>query len=244
MGAPPGLWVAVPETSTEMNMNVESDPKEGRKLLQAVVVLTLICLGSGLGVGVMYYSQKDDIEANERSVFYSALAQVLGEADEYPTVGKYDKSVDAEQRVYTRRTESAVLYAAMGTTQGYQSQIKVLVSVKANSAGQPLGDEPLIHRMVVVSSQETPGLGEQIKSVEQDVSVWGAIAGQKSMPKRPWFQEQFSNKRLSDLVVERTAETDRIHALSGATITSEAATEAARNAVRRIMARVAEIYGG
>ncbi|MFO7958514.1 MAG: FMN-binding protein [Candidatus Brocadiia bacterium] len=224
-------------------MNGQRNPKEGRKLIQAVIVLTLICLGSGLGVGLLYHSQRDDIEANERSVFQSALAQVLGEADEYPTVGEYDASVDAEQKVYMRRMDSGALYAAMGSAQGYQSEVRVLVSVEAESPGRPVGDDPLIHRMAVVSSQETPGLGEQIKSVEQDVSVWGAVAGQRSEPKRPWFQEQFSGKRLSDLVVERTAETDKIAALSGATITSEAATEAARKAVNTIIERTADVYG-
>jgi RnfABCDGE-type electron transport complex G subunit len=224
-------------------MNGQRNPKEGRKLIQAVIVLTLICLGSGLGVGLLYHSQRDDIEANERSVFEKALEQVLGKADQYPTVGQYDASVNAEQKVYMRRTDSRALYAAMGSAQGYQSQVRVLVSVEAESPGRPVGDDPLIHRMAVVSSQETPGLGEQIKSVEQDVSVWGAVAGQRSEPKRPWFQEQFSGKRLSDLVVERTAETDKIAALSGATITSEAATEAARKAVNTIFERTAEVYG-
>ena len=86
-------------------------------------------------------------------------------------------------------------------------------------------------------------LGEKIRDVEKDVSIWGAIAGQKSTPGRPWFQEQFSNKRLSDLVVEKRKDSEKIAALTGATITSEATTEAVRIAVKRIIERSAEVYG-
>jgi Na+-translocating ferredoxin:NAD+ oxidoreductase RnfG subunit len=136
-----------------------------------------------------------------------------------------------------------VLYAGMGAAQGYSSEIKVLVSVRAEEAGRPLGDDPVIHRMAVVSSQETPGLGENINLVEKDVSVWGAVAGEKSTPGRPWFQEQFSGKRLSDLIVETTRETDKVAAVTGATISSTAATEATRRAVNRIIERTREVYG-
>ena len=154
----------------------------------------------------------------------AALAEVLEEADGYPAVGDYPEGAKEEDKVYMNETSSGILYAAMGVAQGYQSQIKVLVSVAAPGSRTPVGDDPVIHRMAVVESTETPGLGENIKAVEKDVSVWGAMAGEKPTPQRPWFQEQFSGKRLSDLVVEKRPGTDRIAAVTGATITSRAAT--------------------
>jgi Na+-translocating ferredoxin:NAD+ oxidoreductase RnfG subunit len=245
MGAPPRIRFHNAETGAETGMSEEAQTsKKKSKLVAAIIVLACICLGSGTGVGVLYYCMKDDIEAKARGVFHAALAEVLGEAEDYAVVGKYDpEEIKKKGKVYMNQTSSGVLYAALGTAQGYQSQIKVLVSVKATTPGQPVADDPAIHTMTVVQSQETPGLGENIKAVEKDVSVWGALAGQKPSPQRPRFQEQFSGKRLSDLVIEKRADTDKIAAVTGATITSTAATEAVRNAVKRIVEKTAEAYG-
>jgi electron transport complex protein RnfG len=162
-------------------------------------------------------------------------------------VGEYGPNATEEEKVYVHSTDGAVLYAATGVAQGYQSPIKVLVAVEADGPDTPLSDNPVIHRMAVVSSQETPGLGETINQVDKDVSVWAALAGRggesPSDAKRPGFQDQFTGKRLSDLVVEKTPGTDKIQALTGATITSKAATQAARNAVQTIISKTAEAYG-
>jgi len=221
-----------------------SDPsREGGALPRGVFVLGLICLVSGLGVGLLYASMKDDIEANERQVFLDTLADVLGEAESYRTVGEYDDSAAELDKVYVNRTDEGVLYAATGAAQGYQSTVTVLVAVRAQRAEAPVGQDPLLHRMAVVSSQETPGLGENIRHVEKDCSIWGFLLGRRESPRRPWFQEQFAGKRLSDLIVEKRKDTDRIAAVTGATITSKATTEAARRAVHRIIQRTSEAYG-
>jgi RnfABCDGE-type electron transport complex G subunit len=220
------------------------DPSRGGgALLRGVLVLTLICLVSGLGVGLLYASMKDDIEANERQVFLDTLADVLGEADSYRTVGEYDVSVADLDKVYVNQMDGDVLYAATGAAQGYQSTVTVLVAVRAERAGAAVGEDPVIHRMAVVSSQETPGLGENIRHVEKDRSIWRALLGGRESPRRPWFQEQFAGKRLSDLVVEKRQDTGRIAAVTGATITSRATTEAARRAVHKIIQTTGEAYG-
>ncbi|MCD6416573.1 MAG: FMN-binding protein [Planctomycetes bacterium] len=212
-------------------------------LLKGVLVLTLICLASGLGVGLLYQRMKNDIQANERSVFLNTLATVLGEAESYDTVGEYESDVNPLEKVYKRDTPSGVLYAASGRARGYQSEIIVLVAVEVGRPNVPVGKDPTIHKMAVVSSLETPGLGERIKDVEKDVSIWGALAGEKSTPGRPRFQTQFERKRLSDLVVVKERQTDRIAAVTGATITSRGATMAVRRAVQRIQTRTQEVYG-
>jgi len=218
-------------------------PPASRKPPAAVIVLACICLGSGLGVGAMYYFMKDDIEQNLSQAFRQGLQVVLGEADRYPVVGDYAKGTPDADMVYVLETGPKILYAAMGSAKGYQSVIKVLVSVEGTAPGSPVGEDPVVHAMAVVESQETPGLGENIRAVEKDVSLWGAVAGQKSTPRRPWFQDQFTGKRLSDLVVEKRKDSDKIAAVTGATITSEATTEAVRNAVGSIIERTAEVYG-
>jgi len=226
-----------------MNESSDSQAKGGR-FVGAVVILACICLGSGAGVGILYWSMKGKIEEKAQSVFHEALAEVLGEADSYDAVNADE--ADEAKRVYVNEAGGRVLYAGTGEAQGYQSRIKVLVSVEAPKPNKPVGDDPLIHRMAVVSSQETPGLGENIKLVEKDVSIWAKAAGKEpadAEPKRPWFQEQFTGKRLSDLVVETASDTDGIRAVTGATITSKAATEAVQKAVKHIIEATAEAYG-
>ena len=222
-------------------MTAQRTHRRGGLAVKAVIVLGCICLGSGLGVGVLYHAMKDDILENAGKAFRSALQTVLGEAGDYATIG------DAEEpggKVYVDASSpSAVLYAAMGSAKGYQSTVKVLVSVEGGTPGTPVGDDPLIHAVAVVESAETPGLGDNIRAVLKDVSLWGALAGEKPTPGRPAFQAQFSGKRLSDLVVVKRADTDKIAAITGATITSKAATKAVRNAVRKIIEATAEVHG-
>jgi len=216
--------------------------QQGARLLPGVAILTAICLVSGLGVGLLYVKMKPSILANQQAVFDSTLAVVVGEGAERVEVGEYPAKTLPEDRVYVVNGPSGVLYAAMGSVRGYQSDVKVLVSVRADSAGAPLGADPVIHRMAIVSSEETPGLGENVKTVQQDVSFWAALTGAKSQARRPWFQEQFTGKRLSDLIVEKRKDTDHIAAVTGATVTSTAATNAARLAVEKTIERTAECY--
>jgi Na+-translocating ferredoxin:NAD+ oxidoreductase RnfG subunit len=224
-----------------MSENAGSSP--AKKSLAAIAVLACICLCSGTGVSLLYSRMKQSIADKEREVFNAALAVVLEEADEYPEVGTYPDTTPQDARVRVNTTDEGVLYCAMGKAKGYSSEIQVLASVVAPGPGVPVGDDPVIHKVTVVFSSETPGLGENIKAVEKDVSIWAALAGKKATPQRASFQTQFSGKRLSDLVVDKTPGTDKIAAVTGATISSEAATAAVRNAVRTIVERTQEVYG-
>ncbi|MHC4789296.1 MAG: FMN-binding protein [Planctomycetota bacterium] len=236
-------------------------------MLSAIVVLAAICLGSGAGVGSLYWSMKDDIEAQARGVFQAALAQVLGEADGYAEVGQYPAEAGERERVYAKQAPSGALYAAMGSAKGYGGPVRVLVSVRAEQLGAPASGNPTIHAMTVVESQETPGLGENIRAVQKDVSIWAKLTGKgQETLRRPWFQEQFSGLRLADLGGGETGDAEElpvetgasppytgasplagesgreVEAITGATITSSATVEAVRGAVRTIIEKTAEAY--
>ena len=216
------------------------------KIIRYALVLMGVCLASGLGVSLLFVSARDRIRDNEVKAFQQKLADVLGEDGDATPVGKYPEGTGAMDMIYVVEAGMAARYAATGSEQGYQSVITVLVSVDAPAARTPVGDDPRLYRLAVVSSGETPGLGENVNQVEADVSLWGALAGQGGGPgekKRPAFQEQFSGKRLSDLVVDKQAGTDKIYPVTGATITSTAVTGAARNAVERIIEKTRELYG-
>jgi hypothetical protein len=162
--------------------------------------------------------------------------------DDYPVLK--DKPAKGD-KVYVGETDADVLYAALGVAKGYQSQISVLVSLRTpKPAGfdlrdpgtyPPTGENPQIHRMVVVQSSETPGLGENIKLVEKDVSLWAKVAGHpEGEPRPPRFQQQFTDKTANELGDDERDPLGSIDAVTGATITSKAVVKAVRNAVRTI----------
>lgn len=217
-----------------------------RKIAQCAVILTGICLFSGGGVGVLYVVNRDRIAENQLKAFRQALTLVLGEVDAIEELGEYPPETSDDAKVYVGKTDRYARYVAAGQAQGYQSVIKVLVSIEVRGPDAPVPEDPAVYRMAVVSSGETPGLGENINEVKKELSLWGAlyglIAGRRAEAgsQRPAFQEQFSRKRLGELVVGTGPETDRIWPITGATISSRAATEAAGVAVRRIISACAD----
>jgi len=193
---------------------------------KAILILLLICLGSGVGVGVVYRLTKGGIEERSQAEFHETLASVLGEAPEYSLVGDYPSGTRAQEKVYVNKAGSRILYAATGVARGYHGPVEVLVSVEAAAPNVPVGQDPVIHAMVILESHETLGLGETVKTAEAETSIWGKLAGAgkgSQAVRRPWFEEQFSGKRLSDLVVARHGDADNAAAVTSATPATEAA---------------------
>lgn len=87
---------------------------------------------------------------------------------------------------------------------GYGGTIKLLIAVGTNAR---------IIGYKVLSHNETPGLGDR-----------AALSP---------FKDQFKNKTVTDLEVVKNHDTNRIDAITGATITSRAVTKAVREALER-----------
>ncbi len=218
-------------------------PGTANRILRFGAVLTGVCLVSATALSLLYVTSIERIRRNQERAFQEKLSDVLGAAQPPEPLGG-DAAPRSEETVYVARTETGVRYVAAGSAQGYQSKIVVLVAVDAE-ADTPVGDDPTIYRVAVVSSGETPGLGENINKVEASVSLWAAIFrqgdGDEGAERAPRFQEQFSGKRLSDLVVDKKADTDKIVPITGATISSRVTTQAVRRAVERIIARTKDL---
>jgi len=199
-----------------------------------IIVLGAICLVSGLSLSFISKKLEEPIEAKEQEAFNSGLTVVLGEADSYPAV---NPDADKAEQVFVSENEGALLYAAEGRAKGYQSTIVVLVSVRVPRPADFKLDDPAtfppasenltIHRITVVKSGETPGLGENIKLIEKDVSLWAKLGGaEEQAGKRPAHQVKFDGKSEDAL--------DGVDVISGATISSNAVKDAVRNAIERI----------
>jgi len=216
--------------------------RKGRRQYRAVLVLAGICLCSGLGLSLVYSALKESIAQKEKEAFQKGLAAVLGAADECELLVA---DAPEDERIYVIATDTEVLYGTLGAAKGYQSVISVLVSVRVptSEGGRAgggrtyprAGDNPTIHRVAVISSQETPGLGENVNLVQKDVSIWAKLAGAGTGgDKRPTFQAQFSGKTLADLGDDQSDPLGTIDAITGATITSKGVVRAVRDAVERI----------
>ncbi|MFW6457569.1 MAG: FMN-binding protein [Planctomycetota bacterium] len=227
---------------TDINTTDAKSGKIWRKAFLYGTVLMGVCIASGAGVSVLYVTNKDRIADNKLKSFRHSLKTVTGRTTDVRPLD--ENAAMGEAEVYYAPKDTGVRYVARGSARGYQSTIDVLVSIDAQSAQTPLPADPVIHRVAVVSSQETPGLGENINKIKTDISLWGAILGQgeDDGASRPWFQEQFHEKRLSDLKVE-TTEGENIQAITGATITSRGTTQAVRNAVQTLIDTTQNLYG-
>ncbi len=94
----------------------------------------------------------------------------------------------------------------------------------------------------ITEQKETPGLGSKAVEVPSTRTFWEAIVGRgdTAEPGRPWFEAQFAGKILQDLKVV-TGKTDiEIQALTGATITSRAVTEAVRASLESFLSQQGE----
>jgi electron transport complex protein RnfG len=126
-------------------------------------------------------------------------------------------------------------YALAAERQGYQSLLKVLVGI------DPAGT---IQGIKVVEQTETPGLGARVDEVEARGTLWGRIAGvfrgekaKEEQPAQPWFQAQYKGLTPAELKLLRPGQDGKgIHALTGATITSRACTDAVRDSIGLFLA--------
>lgn len=208
-------------------------------MLKPALILTLICALAAAALGFAFILTGPRIEEQREARESEALGTVLPEAVEF--------SFTTGDRVdyYTGRDRDGEVagWALEGRARGYSSLIRVMVGVDP---------EGVITGIKILEQAETPGLGDQAVKVPSPRSFWDLLLGRRpeEEPARPPFQEQFAGKALEDLEVvvgpmpaprrprrRREVEPfrDRIEALTGATVTSRAITDATRSALKEII---------
>jgi len=212
-----------------------------KRAARFLTVLLTICVFSAGSVGTTYFMVSKSIEQKKRQVKEEAVEFVL------PDAARIDASIypcgpgeDDDIIVGTDGAGNIVGYAATGKAMGYSDKIEVLVGV------EPPLERPRIIAIKILAQSETPGLGAKVGEVETEETIWSAIgglfsgkkAGVEKVVREPWFQKQFRDKTLEQLVVVKTGEPDKIQAITAATISSKATTKAVRSAVERIVQEV------
>jgi electron transport complex protein RnfG len=177
--------------------------------------LGLVCLlATGLLAAVNAVTlSKINLEAQKE--LEESLKDVLPQAEKFEPLKKEDKIL-----YYKAYDKEGKFFAAafMVSAKGYSSDIETLVGMTKDGK---------ITAIKVLNQNETPGLGSKITEIKDDSTLFDFMNGKKSNGiKKPWFQAQFADKKVSEL--------DNIQAITGATISSKAVIDAVKAKAKEI----------
>ena len=189
------------------------------KIVKNTLILTAITVVSGLLLGVVYGITKEPIAEAQENTKQEAYRSVLSDASSFETMEDFDAADAAsilEENGYSSDeiTEVAEGIDDSGETVGYVVNVMsheaydgdLEVSVGIAADGTVKGIEML-------SISETAGLGMKANEAE--------------------FKDQFKDKNVEKFTYTKSGESgdDKIDAISGATITTNAVTNAVDSAL-------------
>ncbi|MCR4293264.1 MAG: FMN-binding protein [Candidatus Kuenenia sp.] len=236
-----------------------------KKKVQYPVILTIVTLLASIGVSTTYLTTKEKIREKELEVRTRALFTVLPGIDKTPEEITPPTAKNQDKIYKGVNSEGELIgYAASGEAQGYSSKINVMVGIDSNLE-KILGIDIISQRetpglgtkMVEKESSDTllsvlmslfgktSGVGhgkiQQLPefNMHQGKEVNNAGNG-AAAELRPWFQEQFKDKTYNQLVVSKVADKEKITAITGATISTNAAVKAVQNAIEKIKLELQE----
>lgn len=191
------------------------DKQDIRKMFKEAGILLAITIIAGLILGFVYELTKDPIAYQEALKVQSACKEVFSTADSFEEVGQeYDTSTRASSFMETAKENGVkfgTVYKALSkdasllgyvieviSTEGYGGNIEMMMGITMDGT---------LNGISLLSISETPGLGMRAKEV---------------------LVPQFSGKKISTFTYTKTGAVteDQIDAISGATITTKAITNA------------------
>lgn len=189
-----------------------------KNIIKNTLILTVITLVAGVLLGLVYEITKEPIAQAKEKAKMEAYRTVMAGADTFDaeTVLKKDKinkllkkkditGCTVDEVVAAKAKGEIIGYVFTTTTsEGYGGNIQISVGIKKDGT---------VTGMEILSISETAGLGMNAD--------------------KPEFKSQYANKLVDTFVVTKTgAKNDNeIDAISGATITSNAVTDAVNLAV-------------
>lgn len=202
------------------------------------LIMMLVGLAAAMALVGVRLGTEPRIEAQRRMEEQEALREVLPEASS----GVFEAVKEGERIIYYRgyassRKERVVGYAFLTSGKGYSSIIHTMVGLCPHGK---------ITGIKILSQKETPGLGAKVEEVKTEKTIYSAIIGffrkeaviEEEEEIKPWFQKQFQGKDIKDLWVVRGEVGDKIQAITGATISSQAVTDSVRERAEEILALI------
>ena len=173
------------------------------------LILMVICVIAAGLLAVVNRVTRPVIIARSEEEKKSSLKEVLPQAESFEPVKEGDRVL--YYGAYDKE-KNLIGVAFIASAKGYSSEIETMVGLTMDGT---------ITAIKILQQNETPGLGSRVQEVKDDLTLFDAMAGRKSTASsKPWFQQQFSGKKLDEL-----AEVDGI---SGATISSRAVIDSVK----------------
>lgn len=196
------------------------------KIVKNALILTMITLVSGLLLGGVYEITKDPIHASKEKAKQEAYKSVLPTAKEFEADKTFDTK-KAEKILKDNKIQGCYLsevaigkdkegkvigYAITSTSkEGYGGEIQISIGISTDGT---------VTGMEILSINETAGLGMQAAE--------------------PTFKKQFKDVKTDGFVVKKDDPNGNVDALSGATITTRAVT----NAMNAGLSYFQDVLGG
>lgn len=190
-----------------------------KNMLKDALVLFVITLFAGLLLGVVYEITKEPIAAQEEKARQEAFKEVFETAERFETLegitqdqtekvlseaGILGVTVDEIVSAYDSSDTLLGYCITVTSHEGYGGDIKLTLGVKKTGA---------LRGISILEISETPGLGMKAESV---------------------LKPQFSNKEVEQFEYTKSGATaeNQIDAISGATITTRAVTNAVNGGLK------------
>ena len=188
------------------------------KIVKNTLILTAITVVSGLLLGVVYGITKEPIAEAQENTKQEAYRAVLADASSFETL-----DFDAESTL------------SLLTENGYTSDTITEVAEGKDNSGETIG-----YVISVQSSEAYDGTLDLSVGIATDGTVKGVemlsiseTAGLGMKADEAEFKDQYKDKNVENFTVTKTGEDgdNMIDAISGATITSNAVTNAVNSAL-------------
>ena len=187
-------------------------------IVKNTLILTAITVVSGLLLGVVYGITKEPIAQAQENTKQEAYRTVLSDASEFETV-EFDTDAAASLLSENGYTSDVITEIAEGTDASGET-VGYVISVQSSEAydgslslSVGIASDGTVKGIEMLEISETAGLGMKADEAE--------------------FKDQFKDKNVQKFTYTKTGEDgdDKIDAISGATITTNAVTNAVDSAL-------------
>lgn len=181
--------------------------KKESTFINMVYVLFLVAAIAGLALGGVYNLTKEPIELAKKAKIEKAIKEVLPEFDELKesySIMSFDGNKPKDSLKFTnayKNSEYVGTAVETYTMKGFSGLIKLMVGFEPNGT---------IYKISVLEHKETPGLGTKMTD--------------------PKFKDQYFGKNPGTFNIKVTKDGGQIDAITAATISSRAYSDAAERA--------------
>lgn len=181
-----------------------------KDMIKITINLAVIFVVAGGILALVYAGSEPKIVAIKAQEKEKALKSLMPEASFINAAGIYEPLEGKKAGYYIAKDKNGkpIGYIATSYSKGYSSIIKLMVAADSRMR---------LKGIKILDEQETPGLGD-------DVS-------------KPYFQDQFKGKTLDQLVVVKNPDPTKILAITGATISSKAATRGVTTGLQYLISK-------